>query len=66
MIITGEDLVKLTNRTQPAAQKRCLAKLGIKPIVRGDGSLAVTESAVTQSMLAAKPKPVEPNFGAIK
>lgn len=66
MIICDETLVKLTGFKQPSAQKRCLASLGIKPLVRSDGSLAVTEQAVTQAMLSGTKKAKEPNFGAIK
>ena len=66
-ILTGTELFKLTKLKQPKAQARCLAKLGIRALERGDGSLAVTEQAVTQAMLSSNAKTAkEPNFGAIK
>jgi len=66
MIYTGQAIEELTGFKQPSAQRRCLAAMGIKPCVRADGSLSVTEAAVTQAMLASKAKAKEPNFGAIK
>ena len=62
----GKAIEELTGFKQPAAQKRRLASLGITPIVRADGSLAVTEQAVTQAMLSGtKKRAVEPNWEAI-
>lgn len=66
MILTGDSLYELTKFRHPKAQARCLAKLGIRAIERGDGSLAVTEQAVTQAMLSGTKKAKEPNFGALK
>lgn len=51
MLLTPEDLEALTHRRQPAAQIRELRRMGLRPIVRSDGTPVITWVAVNALML---------------
>lgn len=52
-ILTPADLEQLTHKRQPAAQVRELRRMGLLPIVRADGSPAITWEAVNARMVGA-------------
>ncbi|MBN8740671.1 MAG: hypothetical protein BGP24_14925 [Lysobacterales bacterium 69-70] len=58
-LLTPDDLQALTHKRQPAAQIRELRRMGLQPIVRADGTPAITWDAVNARMQgqAAKPRP---------
>jgi hypothetical protein len=58
-LLTADDLQELTHKRQPAAQIRELKRMGLQPIVRADGTPAITWEAVNARMQgqAVKPRP---------
>lgn len=58
-LLTPDDLQALTHKRQPAAQIRELRRMGLLPIVRADGTPAITWDAVNACMQgqAAKARP---------
>lgn len=58
-LLTPDDLQALTHKRQPAAQIRELRRMGLQPIVRADGTPAITWDAVNARMgsAAAEPEP---------
>lgn len=50
MILTKPAIRELTGRTRSDAQRRDLDRMGIRYLVRTDGSLVVTESEVARVM----------------
>lgn len=70
MLLTGDDLRELTNRTHFSSQIKVLRGMGIEHRSRPDGSIAVLRSHVEQvlggvSQGKRKPKDAEPNWGAM-
>jgi hypothetical protein len=57
MFLTTEELVALTGKQKPTAQRRVLDYLGIVPMVRKDKTLVVLRS---QLELAQSPEPRRP------
>ena len=62
MLLTPEDIIKVTGYVQPAAQIRALKKMGIALKVRPDGKPVVTWSMFHSN----KNQPVEPDFDSIR
>ena len=57
MFLSPDELVQLTGKRKPSAQRRVLEYLRIAPIVRKDGTLVVLRS---QLELAQSPEPRRP------
>lgn len=49
-LLTPDDLLALTHKRQPAAQIRELRRMGLQPLVRADGTPAITWEAVNARM----------------
>lgn len=60
--LTHDELVELTGKKQPTAQRRVLDRNGIRYFVRGDGHNAVVRSQVDALDLA---RPTGPNLEAL-
>jgi hypothetical protein len=71
MFLSQEQIVVLTGKQQPSAQRRALNAMGLTYKIRPDGSLVVLECHVQQELggivqsSAPLPKSEEPNWGAI-
>jgi hypothetical protein len=64
MFLTPPELVELTGRRQPAAQRRWLADNGYAFDVRADGTNAVLREAVLERH-GIGPRPAGPNLAAL-
>lgn len=66
-LLSPDDLVDLTGRTRPTAQKKWLTRAGIAWRERADGSIVTTWTAVDFALVGAAGRPagVGPNLGAL-
>ena len=64
MILTAAELVDLTGKQRPSAQRRALDRMAINYLVRPDGRVIVTASAL-ESSGGATLKPDQPNWTAL-
>lgn len=65
MILTDEELVTLTGRIRPSAQRRALDSMNVIYRIRPDNSLVVLWSDL-QSQPKPQRKVIEPNFAAAR
>lgn len=63
-VLTKEDLIELTTRSQYAAQKKCLISWGVSFLVKPDGSVLTTWQAVEDAL--SRTRSHRPNLDAIR
>lgn len=61
--LSTEELIELTHRRRPSAQRRALTSMGIDSLVRPDGTLVVLRSSVEAAVGITTPKVSEFRFG---
>lgn len=57
MFLSEDELIALTGKVKPSAQRRVLEFLKIATIVRQDGTLVVLRSAIEQAQSSEPPRP---------
>ena len=65
-LLSDADLVELTGYEQPASQARVLRELGLNPVIRKDGHVRVTWTALSRAMLIGGQNDATPNFDALR
>lgn len=63
-LLTPKDLEALTGKQRIRAQRRALDRMGVRYLLRGDGSPATTWSAVNRALMDETAE-VEPDWSAL-
>lgn len=63
MYLSTEELIELTHRKRPSAQRRALKSMGIDNLVRPDGTLVVLRSSVEIAVGITHQRAPEFRFG---
>lgn len=64
--LTEDEIVEITGKKRPSAQLRELNRLMIDAKQRGDGKVIVFRQSLPSADYSRKPKPVQPNYDALK